>query len=201
MRFLYLITCISEDRDDSHFPPMCDVPQQHPLREFWKDDDFDYKSAFFKMCIAMRNNFVSFSMSSRCSYLHFRTWWFRCSSSILMKSGITFCDILDNISPDSLACREWKYPLLVYRIIFRTIFFTWPSDCIKKIAYLLCGSVLAWKLATQGPWNYKARIKERMIAINVYANYSVTHGSFWLCLIFRGVSKSQHVRRKWSYTM
>lgn len=38
---------------------------------------------------------------------------------------------------------------VVYRIIFRTIFFTWPPDCIKKIAYLLCGSVLAWRLATR----------------------------------------------------
>lgn len=38
---------------------------------------------------------------------------------------------------------------VVYKIIFRTIFFTWPPDCIKKIAYLLCGSVLAWKLTTR----------------------------------------------------
>lgn len=119
------------------------------------------------------------------------------------KNGITFRDILDNISPGKLACREWKYPPRPssLQIIFRTIFFTWPSDCIKKIAYLLCGSVLAWKLATQGPWNYKARIQERMVAINVSAEYSVTHGSFWLCLIFRGTLKSQHVRRKWSYIM
>lgn len=32
--------------------------------------------------------------------------------------------------------------LVDYRIIFRTIFFTWLPECIKKIAYLLCGSVL-----------------------------------------------------------
>lgn len=62
----------------------------------------------------------------------------------------------DNISPGALACHEWKYPsgCVVYRIIFRTIFFTWAPDCIKKIAYLLCGSVLAWKLTTQGPSDY-----------------------------------------------
>lgn len=65
----------------------------------------------------------------------------------------------DNISPGALACHEWKYPsgCVVYRIIFRTIFFTWAPDCIKKIAYLLCGSVLAWKLTTQGPSDYLAR--------------------------------------------
>lgn len=38
---------------------------------------------------------------------------------------------------------------VVYKIIFRTIFFTWPPDCIKKIAYLLYGSVLAWKFTTR----------------------------------------------------
>lgn len=30
-------------------------------------------------------------------------------------------------------------------LIFRTIFFTWLPECIKKIAHLLCGSVLSWK--------------------------------------------------------
>lgn len=39
----------------------------------------------------------------------------------------------------------------VCTIIFRTIFFTWPPDCIKKIAYLLCSSVLAWMFAAQDP--------------------------------------------------
>lgn len=41
----------------------------------------------------------------------------------------------------SPACGRW--------IIFRTIFFTWLPECIKKIAHPLCGSVLARRLATQ----------------------------------------------------
>lgn len=53
---------------------------------------------------------------------------------------------------------------VVYRIIFRTIFFTWPPDCIKKIAYLLCGSVLAWRLGHARFLRLdEARIRERMV--------------------------------------
>lgn len=54
-----------------------------------------------------------------------------------------------------LACREWKYPARAwlsspdYRIIFRTIFFTWLPECIKKIVHPLRGSVLARRFATQ----------------------------------------------------
>lgn len=57
----------------------------------------------------------------------------------------------DNTFPTLVACCEWKYQALVdYGIIFRTIFFTWLPECIKKIAYLLCGSVCAEKPISKG---------------------------------------------------
>lgn len=99
-----------------------------------------------------------------------------------------FCDTPDNNSPGALACREWKYPLrdcVVCRIIFRTIFFTWAPDCIKKIAYLLYGSVLAWRSTTQGPWDYWARIRR-----NEWSQSMCTRSTVWytglsgLCSIF-----------------
>jgi len=60
---------ISEDRHWRYSPLIYDVPQQHPSREFLKDDDLDYKSTFFcKMCIAVEDDSIPFFMSSRCSY-------------------------------------------------------------------------------------------------------------------------------------
>lgn len=73
---------------------------------------------------------------------------------------------------------------MVYRIIFRTIFFTWPLDCIKKIAYLLRGSVLAWRLAAQGPWIIIERRGSRgWSRISMWSTQCVrTHGSLSDCV-------------------
>lgn len=70
MRFLYLTTYIFQKiAIGSILLWFMDVPQQHPSREFLKDDDLDYKSAFFcKMCIAVEDDSVPFFMSFRCSY-------------------------------------------------------------------------------------------------------------------------------------
>lgn len=70
-----------------------------------------------------------------------------------------------------LACREWKYPPAggYYTIIFRTIFFTWLPECIKKIACLLCGSVLARRSSSQRLSDYTIEtLRKIRIAINVF---------------------------------
>lgn len=59
--------------------------------------------------------------------------------------------------------------LVDYRIIFRTIFFTWLPECIKKIACLLCGSVLAWRSSSQDLLDYTIEIlRKTRVAINVF---------------------------------
>lgn len=68
--------------------------------------------------------------------------------------------------PWSRVVNESILGLLDYRIIFRTIFFTWLPECIKKIAYLLCSSVLVQRSTSLDP--LETLRKNKVIQINVY---------------------------------